>query len=270
MLSCIFSKIFGTCPTQIPKSIKNIDMWIQNHNLKLAAHKCCVLNIEKPHITQSTNFHINNVQLENVKSAKDLGIYISSDLKWSKHISYICHQARIISYRVLKSFRTKNIWTFVKLFTTYIRPKLEFNTPVWSPFLSKDIAQVEQIQRHYTKVAFSKCGIPFSSYDDRLDQINLPTLENRRKYFDTILLFKIIYGHSDLKFNDYFQFKKISYVLRSHSLQVKPKKAFSSSQWLNSFFCRAPKYWNSLPKELVSTKSLCVFKSNIKSYKFKI
>ena len=46
-----------------------------------------------------------------------------------------------VSYRILKSFRTKNIWTFTKFFTTYIRPKLEFNTPsmVWYLLLLKDI-----------------------------------------------------------------------------------------------------------------------------------
>ena len=206
--------------------------------------------------------------MKSVPDVKDLRIYIASNLKWSKHISHICHQANLVSYRILKSFRNKNIWTFKKLFTTYIRPKLEFNTPVWSPFLLKDITHIERVQRHYTKVAFSRCGIPFVSYADRLNKINLSSLENRRKYFDMVLLFKMFHGLSDLDFHDYFQFHDTPYLLRSHSFQIKSKKGFLSSQWLNSFFNRAPKYWNSLPCDIVSTNSLSIFKSRMKSYKF--
>ena len=262
------TKVFGTCSAQMQQSINDIAAWIRNHNLKLATHKCCILNIKKPHITQNTPYYINNTVLKSVPDVKDLGIYITSNLKWSKHISHICHQANLVSYRILKSFRTKNIWTFKKLFTTYIRPKLEFNTPVWSPFLLKDITHIEQVQRHYTKVAFSRCGIPFVSYADRLDKINLSSLENRRKYFDMVLLFKMIHGLSDLDFHDYFQFHDTPYLLRSHSFQIKSKKRFMSSQWLNSFFTRAPKYWNLLPCDIVSTNSLSIFKSRMKSYKF--
>ena len=103
----------------------------------------------------------------------------------------------------------------------------------------------------------------------RLDKINLGTLENRRKYFDVVKLFKIINDtKSDLKFSDYFQLQTTPYSLRSHPFQIKPKKCFMSSQWSNSFFSRAPKLWNSLPREFVFTKSLSVFKFHLKSYKF--
>ena len=131
------TKVFGTCSAQMQQSINDIAAWIQNHNLKLATNKCCILNIKKPHITQNTPFYINNTLLKSVSDVKDLGIYITSNLKWSKHINHISHQANLVSYRILKSFRTKNIWTLKKLFTTYIRPKLEFNTPVWSPFFAE-------------------------------------------------------------------------------------------------------------------------------------
>ena len=139
---------------------------------------------------------------------------------------------------------------------------------MWSPFLQKNIAKVEQIQRHFTKIAFRKCGIPFTSYTDRLEKIGLSTLENRRIYYDIVLLYKIVYGLSDLKFENFFKFHQTPYSLRSHSLQVEPLFYFKSAQWLNSFFVRAPKVWNALPSDIVCVKSLPVFKCRVKSYKF--
>ena len=262
------TKIFSTNCECMQGSINHMNGWVQDHKLKLAIHKCFILNINKPNCSDNPQFFINGNLLESKQVVKDLGVYISSNLKWSNHINYICHQANIISYRILKTFRTQKIWTFIKLFKTYIRPKLEYNTPVWSPYLLKDISKIEQVQRHFTKVAFNKCKIPYSSYTDRLAKINLSSLENRRIYFDVILIYKTINGLSDLKFTDYFKFHHTPYLLRSHPYQIEPKNYFKSTQWLNSFFVRAPKFWNALPHDIVSIKSLPAFKARIKSYKF--
>ena len=261
------TKIFGTCPIQMQASVDSMTTWIQDNKLTLATHKCVVLNVKKSHIPDN-NFYINGNLLESKPAVKDLGVYVSNDLKWSKHVSHICQQANVVSYRILKTFRTRNIWTFIKLYKTYIRPKLEYNTPVWSPYLDGDKKRIEQVQRHFTKVAFNKCNIPFTSYKDRLYKISMSTLENRRAYFDTVCLFKIINGLSDLEFNDYFQFRHTPYELRSHPFQVTPKIQPTLAQWQGSFFVRAPKFWNALPANIVATKSLPIFKSRIKSYKF--
>ena len=78
-------------------------------------------------------------------SVKDLGVSISDDLKWSFHIAQSRGVASICTYCILKCFSSKNIWTLRKAFVRYVRPKLEYNTPVWSPYLHKDIIAVESI-----------------------------------------------------------------------------------------------------------------------------
>ena len=262
------TKIFGTCPIKLQSAINSMSTWLEDAKLKLAPHKCFTLTIPKPHLADNSIFHINNAPLQSKPNMKDLGVYISSNLKWSKHIDYIFHKANVVSYQILKSFRTKNIWTWRKLFITYVRPRVEYCTPVWSPYLIKDVSKVEQIQRHFTRVICVKCNISFLSYNDRLRKLNLRSLENRRTYFDLILLYKIIHKLSDLNFYDYFQYRTHVYALRSHSLQIEPKSRYKSSQWLNSFFVRTPKVWNSLPSDIVTAPSLSIFKSLLKRYNF--
>ena len=85
---------------------------------------------------------------------------------------------------IFSVFKSKNIWTLLKLYTTYVRPKLEYATCVWSPYLKKDIAKIESIQKRFTKYAFLRSQIPFSSYNDRLLKINIKSLQYRRIVFN--------------------------------------------------------------------------------------
>ena len=97
-------------------------------------------------------------------------------------VDYIYNNASSVSYHVLKTFKSKNISTLKKVFVTYIRPKLEYNSPVWSPYLIEDITKVERVQRHFTKVAFRRCDVDFVSYNDRLRKLNIKSLQERRIY----------------------------------------------------------------------------------------
>ena len=160
--------------------------------------------------------------------------------------------------------RTKNIWTYINIFTTYIRPILEFNSPIWSPHLLFQIQMIEKIQRNYRKRAFERCGIPFTNYQDRLKKINLFSLADRRKFLDLIFMYKLINGHYATKLDAFFHYKSTPYSLRSHKLQVSVNQSFQLSQWSGSFFNRVPKLWNELPEKVVCSDSIINFKKLLK------
>ena len=207
--------------------------------------------------------------LQNVDFIKDLGIIISSNSKWHNHINAIYSEAAYSSYHLLKSFRTKNIFILKKLFTTYTRPILEFNTPVWSPYLAKDISRIESIQRVFTRRAFLKCGIYFTSYQDRLIKLNLDSLEKRRQLNDLYLMYKIVNNLCSISFSSYFSYVSSPYDLRRNSLQVKYNFSdkHKNLQWSNIFFNRVTKTWNDLPNEIVTAPSFATFKTRLRLVK---
>ena len=206
---------------------------ISEHQLQLAPHKSYALHIGKKNLQSifSPTFAIDSKLLNNVSKINDLGIVVQDNLKWEQHINHITTQATLTSYQILKSFRSKNIWTLLLLYTTYIRPRLEYNTEVWSPYYKKDIVKVERVQRYYTKVICQRCNIPFLSYADRLYKLNLRSLEDRRKIFDLLLMYKIVNNLSYLKFNDYFDIESNPYTLRNNTLKIRTKTKLSSKAW---------------------------------------
>ena len=112
------------------------------------------------------------------------------------------------------------------------------------------------------------CGIKFNSYIDRLQKVNLHSLERRRVITDLVFLFKIINGLCDLNFHDYFSYSPISYNLRRNSKQIVVRKIpnLDFQQYQKSFFIRSSQYWNKLPESIVISPNLISFKLRLKKY----
>ena len=77
---------------------------------------------------------INGITMERVENYKYLGVWITSNLSWSKHITEVCRKARQkvgILYR--KCYKNANNAAMLKLYLSCIRPELEYAATVWSP-----------------------------------------------------------------------------------------------------------------------------------------
>ena len=91
-----------------------------------------------------------------------------------------------------QAFITKDPKALIKGFKSYILPILNYCSPVWSPCLVGDIILVESVQRNFTK---KLPGYQNMTYSNRLNALNLPTLELRRLHTDLTLCYKIVNGY---------------------------------------------------------------------------
>jgi len=179
----------------LQENLNLLTKWCIDCQLSLAPHKCQHLAITQKIKTGPVNeYCINSECIAKCSIVKDLGVFLYSDLKWAPHISHKTKMASMCSYQILRSFSTSNILILLKAFTTYVHPKLEYNTSVWSPHLHEDINTVESVQRRFTKLICRRCNVPYSSYSDR------------RIEFDLILTFKICYQLCDIPFDHFFLF----------------------------------------------------------------
>jgi ribonuclease P/MRP protein subunit RPP40 len=81
---------------------------------------------------------------------------------------------------------------FVRLYTQYVRPHLEFALPAWSPWSLSDKECLERVQRRAIRMV---SGISGNSYEERLKELGLTNLKERRHRLDMIQTYKIVRGH---------------------------------------------------------------------------
>ena len=85
-----------------------------------------------------------------------------------------------------------NKQNFNLLYTSLVRPYLEYGNVVWSPFFKRDITLIEDVQRRATRYV---PDVNKLEYQERLETMNLPTLQYRRFRADMIETSKITRGH---------------------------------------------------------------------------
>ena len=89
----------------------------------------------------------------------------------------------VSAYTASKAIISCQLWEScgTGLVQAIVRPHLEYCIQAWSPYLRKYINMLEKIQRRATKL------IPNLTYEERLEECGLTTLDTRRLEGDQIV-----------------------------------------------------------------------------------
>ena len=135
------STMFEVCQegdtTQIQESVDMVDIWTNQNDMRLNSEKCkeMIIDFSRNYSLTSgiQNVTIGEQVLERVEHAKMLGVTISNNLTWSKHVDNIVSKAgkRVyMLYQLKRAGVSQN--DLVKMYVSIIRPVLEYACPVWS------------------------------------------------------------------------------------------------------------------------------------------
>ena len=97
--------------------------------------------------------------LECTNCEKDLGVWISDNLTWSRQVSEACSKANKQLAFVRRNTRTIQSSRIRRcIYLALVRPHLGYATQVWAPQSKELMRQVERVQRQATKFIL---GLPF-------------------------------------------------------------------------------------------------------------
>ena len=241
----------------LQKDINNISKWSEDWLLTFNKNKC-------KHVHLGSKFHnvykIENETIKTETEEKDLGIIMDNELKFQDHINTQVKKANRMLGVVKRSFAYIDIDMFLTLYKSLIRPYLEYGSNVWCIIHKKEDVAIENVQRRATKLARSISGF---NYPTRLRKLGLPTLQYRRIRQDLIETYTILNNYDKVNFEQFFKLKKSS--TRGHE-----RKLFKKHRNLNirrDFFSqRIVDTWNSLPEEIIKSKSVNNFKSLLNNH----
>ena len=126
---------------------------------------------------------------------KDLGLTISADMKVSEQCGIAAAKGNQILGLIRRNIVYKEKELIIPLYKTIVRPHLEYCIQAWRPYRKKDIDMLERVQRRATKMIQKLRNI---SYEMRLKECGLTTLETRRLRGDQIEVFKILNGYENV------------------------------------------------------------------------
>ena len=219
--------------------------------------KCKVLHVGKNN--PQIDYNLNGLSLPKSSEEKDLGVIISKQLTWESHISMAINKAMSVMGWVSRNIISKEKSVMLNIYKSLIRPNLEYCVQLWNLTARhgnwSTILSIEKVQRDFTRRI---SGLGLLSYKDRLSELGLTTLLERRARGDLIECFKIYRG-----FNNYGD--NLLNVSRSGYKLIKVPK--SGDRQADFFPDRIINYWNKLPDGLKDASTVNNFKMKLENYK---
>ena len=134
------------------------------------------------------NYHLSGLTLESCDHVKDLGITMSKDLSYYKHIENITSAAAKRFHIAKSHFRSMSIPVLRPILKAFIIPSLEYGSVIWNPHSRYERDSLEEVQRKITALTLDK----HMSYARRLEMFDLKSLEDRRSIIDLKTYHKIL------------------------------------------------------------------------------
>ena len=261
----VFRGIKDTSDTQVlQEDLDTLSRWSEDWLLQFNPSKCKVM-----HVGRSNQHHDYTMKqpdgtdekLETSRLERDLGVQVADTLKATTHCQIAARKASAALGQLKMAFPSLRIGSFRVLYTTYVRPHIEYCIQAVGPYLRKDIKVLESVQRRATKLVK---GIKHLSYEERLQKLKLLSIEDRLRRGDLIETYKLLTSKVAV---DYMQFFKLCEGgrTRGHNLKLEVRRCKLKPR--SKFFTnRVVKPWNNLPADVTSAPTVNSFKNRLDRY----
>ena len=256
----------------LQKDLNSIYQWADENNMQFNDKKfeCLRYGINKV-LKESTQYIANSGNtIENAEHVRDLGVYMSSDGTFNKHVSETVIRAKSMCGWILRTFRTRDMEPMLQLWKSLVRSNIDYCCQLWNPNKVGAIQDIEQTQRSFIRKIN---GMQQLSYWEQLAALSLYSLERRRERHIIMCVWRILEGLApNFNYPDAGGIQPVLSERRGRSCVVPLVSQYAPASAKNirysSFGVIGPKLFNIMPKEIrnLFDCSLDKFKHKLDSF----
>ena len=244
---------------RLQQDLDRLAHWEDTWQMQFHPEKCQVLRVTKKTKANviSASYTLHGHTLEVVNHVKYLGVTLSGDLKWDKHVSNVVNKANSILAVLKRNVRVPSQAVKSAAYTALVRPHLEYCSSVWDPHTKKLKDKIEMVQRRSARWVMGKYrwGPDTTGPTSMMRDLNWPTLVARRRVTRLCLMYKmanrlVLMSYCSLLTPHPYPLKSL---LNPHAfipLERMPEKLY----YTTSFFPSTVLEWNILPESVFPQK----------------
>lgn len=243
----------------LQRDLNALEKWSQTWGMRFNPSKCTILRSHRSRSPMTRFYTLCGETLSESTEAKYLGVFISNDLNWEKHVNATAQRASNTLNFVIRNLKYCPAQAKEMAYNSLVRSTMEYSASVWDPHLQKHCSKLERVNRRaarFVKADFSR----HSSVTMMMKELGWNSLADRRLHLRLTLMYKVVNGLVAVPSTNLIPAD--NRTRSNHPNKFRTIRA-STEVYRNSYFPRTIPQWNNLPSQTVTSSTIDSFKNNL-------